>query len=55
MKRLLRVIFGLLKELSDESAYRRHLAAHNLRDSREAWRDFSNARFQKKFSNPKCC
>ncbi len=50
-----RVLLGLLKELSDEAAYQRHLAAHGRRHSGEEWRRFSNERQNARFLRPKCC
>jgi hypothetical protein len=55
LKKLSRILLGLLRELSDETAYLRHLKAHGLEDSGEAWRRFSNERFRAKFVRPKCC
>jgi hypothetical protein len=58
MKRLrtfARIIAGLLRELSDESAYERHLAAHAREHSGEEWRRFSEERLRMKYSKPKCC
>jgi hypothetical protein len=58
MKRLR--IFGnlmlaLLREISDESAYRRHLARHGLAHSAGEWRRFSDRRWLGKYLRPKCC
>jgi hypothetical protein len=55
MKRLARLLLELLRELGDESAYRRHLAAHGRPHSGEEWRRFSEERFNAKFTRPKCC
>ncbi len=55
MKRLIGILIGLLRELSDESAYRRHLAAHGREHSAREWRRFSDERFRSKFTRPKCC
>jgi len=55
LKAGLRVLMGLLRELSDEAAYRRHLAAHGLEHSAEAWRQFSSERLRAKFIAPRCC
>jgi hypothetical protein len=55
MKRALRLILDLLRELSDENAYRRHLAAHGLTASPKEWRRFSDARLRQKYSRAKCC
>ena len=58
MKRLRafgRLILALLRELSDESAYHRHLAAHGRRHSPEEWRRFSDQRLRAKYLRAKCC
>lgn len=46
---------ALLGELSDESAYRRHLAWHNTQHSPEEWRRFCEHRLAAKYKNGKCC
>lgn len=48
-------IRGLLLELSDQAAYRRHLADHRLEDSPAEWRRFLDRRFQSKYARAKCC
>ena len=50
-----RIIKGLVEELSDQSAYQRHLAAHGAVHSPQEWRRFSDARMKRKYSNAKCC
>jgi hypothetical protein len=55
MKRLARLMLALLRELGDENAYRRHLAAHGRSHSGEEWRRFSEERFKAKYTRPKCC
>jgi hypothetical protein len=58
MKRLKRfgeLIAGLLRELSDENAYRRHLAAHGREHSKEEWRRFFDERLRARYVRPKCC
>ena len=59
MKTLLRSVFrligGLLRELSDESPYARHLAANGIAHSAEEWRRFQNLRLQSKYARAKCC
>lgn len=49
------LLLGLLRELSDENAYQRHLAAHGVVHSPEEWRHFSEHRLQAKYARPKCC
>ncbi len=62
MKRLLskfraagRIIRGLLRELADENAYERHLAAHGVARGAEEWRRFSDERMRARYQRAKCC
>jgi hypothetical protein len=58
MKRLhtfFRLSLGLLRELSDQSAYQRHLAMHGRRHSGAEWRKFSEERLRAKYLRAKCC
>lgn len=53
--RFFRGLLALLRELADENAYARHLAAHGRGHSREEWHRFSEERLRMKFSNGRCC
>ena len=55
MKRLGKFILALLRELADESAYQRHLAAHGRVHSTAEWRRFSEERQRARSAMPKCC
>jgi hypothetical protein len=55
MRALWRGVVVLLKELSDENAYQRHLESHNRAHSAEEWRRFLDERLRKKFAQGKCC
>jgi hypothetical protein len=55
LRRLWQILRGIVRELSDESAYERHLAAHGAAHSGAEWRRFSEARMKRKYSNAKCC
>jgi hypothetical protein len=58
MKRLKRfgeLVLALLRELGDENAYQRHLAAHGRPHSGEEWRRFSEERLRARYVRPKCC
>jgi hypothetical protein len=46
---------ALLVELSDEGAYRRHLALSGREHSATEWRRFSDQRLRAKYLRPKCC
>jgi len=52
---MIRFLLALLRELADESAYRRHLATHRREPSPEEWRRFSDERLRSKYSRAKCC
>ncbi len=54
-RKFARLFLGLLRELADESAYQRHLAAHGRPHSPKEWRRFSEARLNARFVRPKCC
>jgi hypothetical protein len=53
--RLLRVIWEILREIGDETAYDRYLGSRGLQPSRENWRVFSEQRMSAKYRQPKCC
>lgn len=55
MKQFWRIIIGILRELSDESAYERHLRAHGRTHSGAEWRLFSEHRMKAKYQRAKCC
>ena len=55
MRRLFAIVIGILREIADENAYARHLAAHNRPHSAEEWRRFSEERLRAKFARAKCC
>jgi len=53
--RLLRIMLEILREISDQNAYARHLKAHQATASGAEWRRFSDERFKAKYQNAKCC
>jgi len=55
MSRLGRLLLELLRELADENAYKRHLAAQGRTHSPAEWRRFSEQRLQAKYQRTKCC
>ncbi len=50
-----KTVMAVLRELADESAYERHLAAHGREHSPEEWRRFLEERLRAKYTRPKCC
>jgi hypothetical protein len=50
-----RLAVGLLRELSDQNAYSRHLAIHGRTHSGAEWRRFSEERLRAKYARAKCC
>ena len=55
LRKLGRILMGILREIGDESAYKRHLAAHHCEHSGTEWRRFSEKRMRQKYANAKCC
>jgi hypothetical protein len=55
MRRWLRFLLALAREIGDENAYRRYLEGRGIAPSRSAWRAFSDERLRAKFSRAKCC
>lgn len=55
LKRIGELVLALLRELGDENAYRRHLAAHGRKHSRAEWQRFSDERLRARYIRPKCC
>ena len=49
------LVWRLLRELSDETAYQRHLSLHRAQSSPEEWRRFSEERLRAKYTRPRCC
>jgi hypothetical protein len=55
VRRAMQLLWELMRELSDESAYRRHLAFHERSHSGEEYRRFSEERLRRKYAQGKCC
>jgi hypothetical protein len=55
MKSLWRILVGILREIADESAYQRHLTAHDRPHSPAEWRVFHEERLRAKYARAKCC
>lgn len=49
------IISGVLAELSDQNAYRRHLAAHRTVHSPQEWRRFQDEHAAAGSRRPRCC
>ena len=55
LRTLGRTILAILRELADENAYSRHLAAHGRKNSPEEYRKFQTEHFKSKYQRAKCC
>jgi hypothetical protein len=53
--KLFAVLLEILREIADQNAYARHLAAHGAKASGAEWRRFSDERFRAKYRKAKCC
>ena len=55
MRAFWKIVIGILRELSDESAYERHLRAHGRKASDAEWRLFHEEHLRAKYMRAKCC
>ena len=55
LRPLAQLVWSLLRELSDETAYQRHLTLHRAQSSGAEWRRFSEERLCSKYTRPRCC
>ncbi len=53
--KLLLLLRDLLRELSDQAAYARHLEKSGRSASSAEWKEFSNRRYRRKYQSAKCC
>ncbi len=49
------ILMGILREISDETAYQRHLRIHCRAHSGQEWRHFSEERLSQKYKRARCC
>ena len=49
------IVLSILKDIGDENAYERPLAAHGVAHSGDEWRRFAGERFRAKYARAKCC
>jgi hypothetical protein len=52
---LVRIVSGVVAELSDQNAYHRHLVAHGTVHSPEEWRRFQDEHSAAQSRQAKCC
>jgi hypothetical protein len=55
MRKFLAGLMNLLREIGDQNAYARHLAARRTTHSAAEWRRFSYERFRAKYQRARCC
>jgi hypothetical protein len=55
MKRIAALVVATLREIFDESAYRRFLERTGRQPSRAAWEEFLSEHAAGKCKRPKCC
>ena len=55
MRAFWRTCWGILREISDQNAYQRHLRFHGRTHTAAEWRKFCDARFRRKYARAKCC
>jgi hypothetical protein len=55
MRKFFCFVMTLLRELGDENAYQRHLAAHGVAHSPTEWRRFCDAHWLAQSRRGRCC
>ena len=55
IKSIWSILVGILREISDESAYQRHLDRHGSKHSGQEYRKFAECRLRQKYQQAKCC
>lgn len=55
LRELKQILVGILDEITDQNAYRRHLAAHGTQHSGAEWRKFCDERWKAKAARARCC
>lgn len=55
LRQLVEIIKGIVDEIADQHAYRRHLAWHGVEASGAEWRKFCDARWEAKARRGRCC
>jgi hypothetical protein len=53
--RAITLLRAILDEIFDQSAYRRHLSAHNIEHSGPEWRKFQDHHLSAKSRRARCC
>jgi hypothetical protein len=55
IRRWFDLLRDLLRELSDEAPYQRHLMSHSVAHSPEEWRRFCDEKWGAKAKRSRCC
>ena len=55
IRRVVSYVVALARELSDETAYARHLQFTGHEHSASEWKAFSDRQHRRKYENVKCC
>ena len=55
LRTVAQIISGVVAELSDQNAYRRHLAAHRAVHSPDEWRRFQDEHAAANSRRARCC
>ena len=55
LRTLLHILRGVIDEITDQRAYRTHLAAHGTEHSAKEWRRFCDEHYKAKGRRGTCC
>ena len=55
LRKFFAIVAGIIRELSGEAAYARHLKFHGMTHSPEEWRRFSDKLWNAQATRSRCC
>ena len=55
LRQFFRILRGIVDELTDQTAYARHLKSHGVEHSPVEWRRFQDAHWAAKSRRGRCC
>jgi hypothetical protein len=55
LRRFVEIVKGIVDEIADQNAYKRHLAWHGVAHSADEWRRFCDGHWAAKARRGRCC
>jgi hypothetical protein len=55
LRQFVAMVKGIVDEIADQNAYKRHLAFHGVEHSADEWRRFCDEHWEAKSKRGRCC